>query len=118
MGTRTAMHWTHHRQAPIVRGTEDAMRANDVRSTDILRHGAYVCVRVREDARRTVADVGVPALAARLGLMNEFAPADGHPPQAIAFLRRVGATPGLRVEDDLLGADAVIHVASQTAEPV
>jgi len=94
------------------------MRANDVRSTDILRHGAYVCVRVREDARRTVADAGVPALAARLGLMNEFAPADGHPPQAIAFLRRVGATPGLRVEDDLLGADAVIHVASQTAEPV
>ncbi len=94
------------------------MRANDVRSTDILRHGAYVCLLVPEEARRAVAGAGVPALAERLGLTNEFEPGDGHPPEAIAFLRRVGATPGPRANDELLRADAVIHVASPTAAPV
>ena len=94
------------------------MRADDLRSTEILRHGAYVCVQVPERARRAVAGAGVPALGERLGLRNEFEPGDGHPPEAIAFLRRVGGTPADIADDDLLQADAVVHVASATAAPV
>jgi hypothetical protein len=67
--------------------------ANDVRSSEILRHGAYVCFRVPEGERRAVAGAAVPALAERLGLRNEFDPGDGHPQEAVAFLRRAGATP-------------------------
>jgi hypothetical protein len=94
------------------------MHANDVRSTEVLRHGAYVCVNVPADERHAVAAVAVPALAKRLGLTNEFEPGAGHPPEAIAFLRRVGATPAGITDDELLRAEAVIHVASQTAAPV
>jgi hypothetical protein len=94
------------------------MRANDVRSTDVLRHGAYLCLRVPETARRTLATVAIPALAARLGLTNEFEPGTDHPARAVAFLRRVGATPGPRADDGLLHADAVVHVAAPTAAPV
>ena len=95
------------------------MRANDVRSTEALRHGAYVCLNVPTGARRAIADAAVPALAKRLGLQNEFEPgAAGHPPEAIAFLRRVSATPADIADDALLRADTVIHVASQTAAPV
>src|SRR5204862_3364477 len=94
------------------------MRADDLRSTEILRHGAYVCVQVPGRARRAVAGAGVPALGERLGLRNEFEPGDGHPPEAIAFLRRVGGTPADIADDDLLQADAVVHVASATAAPV
>jgi hypothetical protein len=94
------------------------MRANDLRSTDVLRHGAYLCLRVPETARRALATVAVPALAARLGLTNEFEPGPDHPARAVAFLRRVGATPGPRADDGLLHADAVVHVAAPTAAPV
>jgi hypothetical protein len=94
------------------------MRANDVRSSEALRHGAYLCLRLSDDARRGLARAEVPALAERLGLRNEFTSDDGHPPEAIAFLRRVGATPADIVDDALLRADAVVHVASQTAAPV
>jgi hypothetical protein len=94
------------------------MRANDVRSTEVLRHGAYVCLTLPEDARRRVAAAAVPALAERLGLRNEFAVTDGHPVEAIAFLRRVEATPADIADDELLRADAVVHVASATAAPV
>ncbi len=94
------------------------MRSNDVRPTDVLRHGAYVCLHVPEEARRTVADAGVPALAERLGLTNEFEPGEGHPPEAIAFLRRTCATPANIVDEELLRADAVVHVASRSATSV
>jgi hypothetical protein len=94
------------------------MRANDVRSSDPLRHGAYICLRVPDDARRAVASAAVPALAARLGLQSEFAAEHGHPAEAIAFLRRVGATAADIVDDELRRADVVVHVASATAGPV
>src|SRR6266700_686540 len=94
-----------------------AMRANDVRSPEVIRHGAYVCLSVPPGARRVVAGTAVPALADRLGLRNEFEPGDEHP-EAIAFLRRVSATPADIVDDELLRTDAVIHVASATAGPV
>jgi hypothetical protein len=94
------------------------MRANDVRSTDALRHGAYLCLRVPEPARRTLASLAIPELAARLGLTNEFEPGLDHPALAVAFLRRVGATAGARADDGLLHADAIVHVAAPTAAPV
>jgi len=94
------------------------MRANDVRSTEVLRHGAYVCVSVPAAARAAVAAVAVPALAERLGLQSEFTAGDGHPPEAIAFLLRVDARPAAIADDALLRADAVVHVASAGAASV
>ena len=94
------------------------MRANDVRSAEILRHGAYLCLNVPAGARRALAGAAVPALADRLGLRNEFEPGDGHPPDAIGFLRRVAATPADIADDALLRADAVVHIASARADLV
>ena len=94
------------------------MRANDVKSAEPLRHGAYVCLRVPEGARRAVIAAAVPALAEGLGLQNEFEAKDGPPADAIAFLRRVGASPADIVDEGLLRADAVVHVASARAAPV
>jgi len=94
------------------------MRASDVRSTDILRHGAYVCVRAREADRAALARTPVGALATRLGLVNEFESVGGDPPASVAFLRRVSAAPGARDDAGLLDADAVVHVAAPAAAPV
>ena len=94
------------------------MHANDVRSSEVLRHGAYVCLSVPPDARLALAARPVPALVERLGLRNEFEPGDGHPTEAVAFLRRIGATPADIADDALLQADAVVHVASPTAATV
>jgi len=94
------------------------MRANDVRSAEALRHGAYVCFRAPGPARAALAAAPVPELAARLGLANEFQAAGGDPPASVAFLRRAGAEPGGRPDDGLLHADAVVHVAAATARPV
>ena len=95
-----------------------AIRANDLRPTSILRHGAYVCLQVPKEAGRKVAKAGVAALAESLGLVNEFEPREGHPPEAFAFLRRAGATPADIVDDRLLRAHAVVHVASASTERV
>ncbi len=94
------------------------MRANDVKSAEPLRHGAYVCLRVPEGARRAVIAAAVPALAEGLCLQNEFEAKDGPPADAIAFLRRGGATPADIADEGLLRADAVVHVASARAAPV
>jgi len=61
------------------------MRANDVRSAEALRHGAYVCFRAPGPARAALAAAPVPELAARLGLANEFQAAGGDPPASVAF---------------------------------
>jgi hypothetical protein len=94
------------------------MHANDVQSADILRHGAYVALRVPEAARCSVASAPVPALAARLRLTNEFEPGAAAAPATIAFLARVDATPGARADAALLDADAVIHAAAPTRAPI
>lgn len=98
--------------------TAAAMNANDVRSSAPLRHGAYACLRVPAHARAGALAAAVPALVARLGLASEFEATDGHPAEAIAYLRRIDATPGPRADEALLAADAVVHVASATAAPV
>jgi hypothetical protein len=95
------------------------MLDNSLLAGEILRHGAYVCLRLSDGAdTRALADVAIPALAEKLGLANEFAPAAGGPAQSIAFLRRHGATPGAIADDGVGHADAVVHVAAPTAQPV
>ncbi len=93
------------------------MRANDIRPSEALRHGAYVCLTIPDAARAAVRAAPVQALAERLAFKNEF-DGGGDPPGAIAFLRRVSATPADIADDGLLGAAAVVHVASATAAPV
>lgn len=87
-------------------------------TSEILRHGAYVCLRVGAEARRAAAEAAVPALAERLRLRNEFEPGEGHPSEAIAFLRRLDATPADVPDEGLLQADAILHVASRTEKTV
>jgi hypothetical protein len=94
------------------------MRANDVQSTDAIRHGAYVCLSVPRNARREVARLAVPAIVERLGLQNEFESRHGDPPASIAFLRREDATSADIADDELLRADVVVHVASATGKLV
>src|SRR5260370_27967765 len=94
------------------------MRANDVRPAEILRHGAYVCLRVPDGARRAVATAAVPALAESLGLRNEFAAGDGPPAEAIAYLRRIGSAPADIPDDRRLHARAAGPLASPPATPV
>jgi hypothetical protein len=94
------------------------VRANDVQSTDAIRHGAYVCLSVPPNLRLEVARIAVAALAARLRLQNEFESRDGDPPDSIAFLRSEDATLADIADDELLRADVVVHIASATAGPV
>jgi len=94
--------------------------ADDIRPTAALRFGAYLCLPLADPVRRALADLDLPALVSRLGLENEFEPGADHPPNAIAYLRRVSATParaGIR-DDALANAEAIIHVASDAPEPV
>src|SRR5919108_3127550 len=91
---------------------------NEVLPTEVLRHGAYICLTVPSEARARLAAAAVPALAARLKLRNEFEAENGHPPDAVAFLRRVDAVSGAIADDAIRLADAVIHVASAAAGPV
>jgi len=94
------------------------MRANDVRSTDAVRHGAYVAVRLWPGDAAARAGEAVAALVVRLGRVNEFDAQGGDPPSAVAFLRRVDAVAGARDDEGLRQADAVVHVAAPTAAPV
>src|SRR5262249_34251290 len=96
-----------------------SMLDNSVLPREILRHGAYVCLRLDDGAdRRAVAAAAVPALAEKLGLVNEFDPPGGPPAQSVAFLRRLDATGGAMADDGVALADAVVHVAAPTAQPV
>jgi hypothetical protein len=90
--------------------------AHDVRPSDPIRHGAYLCFA----APRTPRELGpaVRALADRLGLRNEFDPGADHPREAIAYLRRIEATPAAIADDELLRAAAIVHVAAPAPGPV
>src|SRR5947208_9038675 len=94
------------------------MRASDIRSFDPFRYGAYICLSVPAASQAATAGADVPALAERLGLRNEYGSAGGDPPQSIAYLRRVSAVPGQITDAGLLGAEAIVHVAAVTPEPI
>jgi len=85
---------------------------------DALRHGAYICLSATAATRPALAGAAVPSLAAGLGFENEYNTAAGHPPDAIAFLRRVNATTPDLEDDALLHAEAIVHVASASAPRV
>jgi hypothetical protein len=95
-------------------------RANDVRPTEPTRHGAYLCLTAAHRERRIAGELR--ALAEQLELRNELDPGDGHPRQAIAFLRRLDAAPPPRAtdlaDDALLATAAVVHVAAPEPRPV
>ena len=92
--------------------------SNDVLSTEVLRHGAYLCLTLTPQARRQLASAPIPALVERPGLAGEFQTSGGHPPHAAAFLRRVDATSGAIADPELQEADVVVHVASTAAATV
>jgi hypothetical protein len=94
------------------------MKANDVRSFDPIRYGAYICLTVPPESRAAVAGADVPALAERLGLCNEYGATGGDPPQSIAYLRRVSAAPGQITDAGLQAAEAIVHVAAMAPEPI
>ncbi len=95
------------------------MASDEFLARDILGHGAYVCVRRADSAvALSEASAGIASLARRLELRNEFDPHDTGPGGSIAFLRRRAATPGDIADDDVLQADAVVHVASKRTEAV
>jgi hypothetical protein len=94
--------------------------ANDVRSMEPIRHGAYLCLTAAHRERRIAGELR--ALAERLELRNEADPGDDHPRQAIGLLRRVDAAApprGTDVADPaLLDTLAIIHVAAPSPGPV
>ena len=100
------------------RREQRAASTTDGRAHDILRHGAYLCLRVPDDAKPRLIAARVPALVEQLGLVNEFDLQDGHPPRAVAFLKRVAAAPAQIDDAALAGADAIVHVAAPEGEAV
>ena len=95
------------------------MLDNSVLAGEIVRHGAYVCLWLASAAdARAISAAAIPALAARLGLENEFAPGATPPGASIAYLRRRHATPGDIADGDVEHADAIVHVAAPAARPV
>ena len=57
--------------------------------SEIVGHGAYVCLRRASGADvEAAARAPIETLAARLGLRNEFDPGETPPADSIAFLRR------------------------------
>src|SRR5262245_57699946 len=94
------------------------MLDNSVLAGEVLRHGAYVCLRLPDRAPAgAAAAADIPALADKLGLVNEFDP-PGPPARAIAYLRRLDATPRAIADDGVLHADVIVHVAAPDAQPV
>jgi hypothetical protein len=103
--------------SPYVR----SMTANDVRSNEPVRHGAYLCLSALHRTRR-LADLR--SLLSRLELRNEYEPGDDHPPLAIAFLRRRAppaaapqraAAPVDELDEALARTEAIVHVAAPDA---
>src|SRR5215813_911089 len=95
------------------------MISNEFLATEVLAHGAYLCLRRsgNGDVQKAGAN-RVSALAERHQLRNEFDPGAEPSRESIAFLRRRGGTKGDLSDDDVLQADWVIHVASRREEPV
>jgi hypothetical protein len=94
------------------------MRASDIRSSDPIRYGAYICLTVPAASKAAAANARVPAVADQIGLRNEYGSAGGEPLRSVAYLRRVSAVPGQIADPGLQNAGAIVHVAAPTPEPV
>jgi hypothetical protein len=92
------------------------MVSNEFLASEILGHGAYVCLCRADRGSARAAAAPLAPLAERLKLRNEFeaspAPSDG----SFALLRRHSGTPGEIADPDILQADWVLHVASPRGE--
>ena len=75
------------------------------------RRGVYLCISTPSDLAAALA-LPIPAIIDRFALQNEFAARDGHPPDAVAFLRRAEVTAGDIADEGLSQAAAVVHAAS------
>jgi len=84
----------------------------------MARHGAYICLSASTDATDALAAADIPAIALRHGLHNEYFAQEGHPQEAIAFLRRVDVKPADIEDEGLAAATAIVHVASNDAATV
>ena len=94
------------------------MVSNEFIPDEILGHGAYLCVRRSAGGDPRNAGPAIAALARRLGLQNEFEAAGTPPVESIAVVRRREATPRDIADEDVLRADAVVHVASKGAAAI
>ena len=94
------------------------MLSNESLASEILGHGAYICLRAVDGAGPLPAAGPLAALTERLGLGNEFDPGDPPARESFALLRRQRATPADIADEGILDADWVIHVASKRAEVV
>ena len=94
------------------------MLSNESLASEILSHGAYVCLRMVESAGSPPPAAALVALTERLGLRNEFDPGDPPARESFALLRRQGARAFDIPDEGVLAADGVVHVASKRAEVV
>lgn len=78
---------------------------------DHVRRGAYLCISTPSDVAAALA-APVPAIVERFRLQNEFFGRDGHPADAVAFLRRVESAAGDMADDGVCEAAAIVHAAS------
>lgn len=92
-------------------------RADDFRSDDIVRHGAYVCIEL--PARGAEFDLaGISELSSAYELINEFNSHEGQPPEAIGLLKKVSVQLGGISDEAVLAADAAVHVGSASASKI
>lgn len=86
-------------------------RADDFRSDEIVRHGAYVCIQL--PARGAEFDLAeISELPSAYELINEFNSQQGQPPEAIGLLKKVSVQLGDISDRVVLAADAVVHIGS------
>src|SRR2546430_206394 len=110
MGETRYMHWTHSAVAPSLGGRRCPMDSDEVLASEILGHGAYLCLRRSSggDAGKAAA-APIDALAQRPGLPNQLDPGETPPVPSLAFLRRPGAPPADTAHRAALPAAPGIH---------
>jgi len=94
------------------------MVSDEFLASEILGHGAYLCLRRSDGDLRKAEAAPIEALAEKLGLRNEFDPGMPPPAESIAFLRRQGGSKADIADDAVLHADWVVHIAAQRPETV
>ncbi len=88
-------------------------------SREVLRHGAYLCLRARPGTDPTaLGRIPLDTLGTRLGFASEYEARPAPPERGIAFLRRQAVSAGAIDDHGVVEARWLVHVAAPTAEPV